>query len=289
MKLKVSITGALLVLTIIVISVGSIGINVVSAYQGAAVACPNKYIHDQWPWDTPDEIEFSTHCCYYIYSYLDEHYDPGPVAIRYGDPIWYTQPPVTAQTYMDGLDYLEANADAATIVSKGHGTPWGYGGIYRKLLCTYGDAARDSIEIYPHTGQQPGQFKCRFNFIWHCGSANTYPYYPPWPPDGPPGLPFAFTHNVGMDKYGDYDNSGSRVFVGWNWVSPQFFNVIPDHAPWQWGQLAVAIFNYMHYDELSLRDTLENLSLDIYGTYFVDSPLYNDLIVWGNMDMTLDF
>jgi hypothetical protein len=225
MRLKAKIIGALLLLIVIVVSVQSIGINTVSAYQGAAVACPNKYIDDQWPWDTPDEIVFSTQCCYYIYLYLDEHYDPGPVAYVYGDPIWNTVPPVTAQTYMDGLDYLIANTDAATTFSKGHCTAWGYGGIYRQLLCTYDDAARDSIEIFPHTGQQPDQFKCRFNFIWHCGTADTYPVSLPWPPDGPPGLPFAFTHNVGMEKYGNYANSGSRVFVGWDYVSPplQFF------------------------------------------------------------------
>lgn len=288
MELK-GTTGALLVLTIIVILAASIGINVASAYQGAAVACPNNYIDDEYPYDTPDEIVFSTQCCYYIYSDLDEHYDPGPVAYRYGDPIWDTQPPVTAHTYMDGLDYLIANADAATIVSKGHCTPWGYCYIYRRLLCTYDDVVRDSIEIYPHTGQQPDQLKCRFNFIWHCGTANTYPYYPPWPPDGPPGMPFAFTHNVGMDKYGNYDNSGSRVFVGWNYVSPHFFNVIPDHASWQWGQLAVAIFHYMHTYGWNLRYTLNYLTNQIYGNDFDQCPLYNDLIVWGNMDMTLDF
>ncbi len=183
MKLKATTIGVLLLLSLLSISaISAIGISPVSAYQGSGVFCPNNYIPDQWPWDTPDEVVFSTQCCYYIYTYLYDHYYGGQNLFVYGDPIWYSVPPVTASTYMDYLDYLEDYSDAVTIFSKGHCTPWGYGGIYRQLLCTYDEVARDSIEIYPHTDQ----FKCRFDFIWHCGTANTYPYWPPFPPDGPP-------------------------------------------------------------------------------------------------------
>lgn len=282
MKLKALTIGSLLLLSILVVSTApSIGISTVSAYQGSGVFCPNNYVPNQWPWDTPDEVIFSTQCCYYINSYLYDHYYPGPNLYVYGDPIWYTVPPVTPSTYMDNLDYLEDYSDAVTIFSKGHGTPWG-DGIHRQLLCTYSPpAARDSIEIFPHTDQ----LKCRFDFIWHCGTANTYPVSPPWPPDGPPGMPFAFTHNVAMTQYG---HSGPCVFVGWNYASPQFYNVIPNEYPWQWGQLAVGIFYYMHeYSYWDLETALNEMSLSIYGTYFDSSPLYNDLIVWGNMDMAL--
>jgi hypothetical protein len=281
MKLKAIIIGALLLLSILSISaVPSIGISLVSAYQGSGVFCPNNYVPDQWPWDTPDEVIFSTQCCYYISTYLTNHYYGGQNLFVYGDPIWYSVPPVTASTYMDYLDYLEDYSDAVTIFSKGHCTPWGYGGMYRQLLCTYDEVARDSIEIYPHTDQ----FKCRFDFIWHCGTANTYPYWPPFPPDGPPGMPFAFTHNIGMTEYG---YSGPCVFVGWDYDSPQFYNVIPDHYPWQWGQLAVGIFYYMHTYYLDLGYTLNYMANQIYGNDFEYTPLYNDLIVWGNMDMAL--
>jgi len=278
--------GVLVLLSIIAASVPlSIGIQTVNAYHGAGVFVPNNYIEDQWPWDTPDEIDFSTTCGWYIYSYLFVHYWNGlgtPVYYKYGDPFDYN-PVVTPNTYMDMLDWLEDHSDKVTIFSKGHCSAWGYGYIYRRLHCTIDYTyARDSIEIYPHTDQ----FKCRFNFIWHCGTTNTYPYWPPFPPDGPPSMPFAFTHNLGMTEYG---HSGPCVFAGWEWVSPQFFNVIPDHYPWQWGQLAVGVFYYMHNNYWSLGVALNYLSNLIYGVSFDSSPLYNDLMVLGNMDMTLNY
>ncbi|MEM2082062.1 MAG: hypothetical protein QW744_07335 [Candidatus Bathyarchaeia archaeon] len=283
MKLKVIATGTLLLLSILVaLLVQCIVIDTVNAYYGAGVFCPNNYISNQWPWDTPDEINFSTTCCWYISAYLFSHYYPGQVYYKYGDP-FDNDPIVTPDTYMDCLDYLEEQYSAVTVFSKGHCSPWGYGGLYRRLHCTInGTYARDSIEIYPHTDQ----FKCRFNFIWHCGTTNSYPYWPPFPPDGPPSMPFAFTHNLGMTEYG---NSGSCVFAGWDYASPQFYTVIPDHYPWQWGQLAVAVFYYMHYNYWSLGYTLNYLSNLIYGVNFNQSPLYNELIVLGNMDMPLNY
>jgi len=127
MKLKATAIGALLLLSLLVIStVQSIGVGTVSAYHGAGIFCPNNYIPDQWPWDTPDEVEFSTTCCWYIYAYLFYHYYPGPVNYTYGDP-FDNDPIVTPNTYMDYLDYLEDNSDAVTVFSKWHCTPWGFG------------------------------------------------------------------------------------------------------------------------------------------------------------------
>jgi len=40
---------------------------------------------------------------------------------------------------------------------------------------------------------------------------------------------------------------------------------------------------------LSLGDTLNGLSWTLYGEGFVDSPLYDNLVVWGNMGMTLNY
>ena len=87
-----------------------------------------------------------------------------------------------------------------------------------------------------------------------------------------------------MTKYG---SSGQYVYIGWNWESYQFEDTIPQNQYWQWAQFATAIFYYMHYNYWDLQYTLNQLSLSIYGTYFSNSPLYNDLIVWGNMGMSL--
>jgi hypothetical protein len=97
-------------------------------------------------------------------------------------------------------------------------------------------------------------------------------------------MPFCFTHNLGMTQYG---NSGPCVFIGWDWTSPQFENTDPQNNYWQWAQIATAIFYYMHYNYWSLSTTLDQLSLSVYGTYIANIRLYNDLVVWGNMDMAL--
>jgi len=97
-------------------------------------------------------------------------------------------------------------------------------------------------------------------------------------------MPYCFTHNNGMSLYG---GSGSHVFLGWSWMSPQFENTIPENYYWQWAQYAVGLYYYMHYYGWNLYTTLNDLSWQIYGTDFFYSPLYADLIVWGNMNMYL--
>jgi hypothetical protein len=265
--------------------VPSIGISTVSANYGSAVFCPNRYIEADPPGDTPNEIALSTYVCYYIAGFLWEHYYPGDSYFMYGMPDGSVSP-VVPQSYTIILDALESSSDKVTVFSKGHCTPWGYNYQHYQLLCTYPEdgAARDSIHIWPGTDQG----KCRFDFIWHCGTARSYPLSPPYTDiDGPIGLPFCFTHNVGMTKYG---NSGSFVYTGWNWESPQFEDTIPENGYYVWADLALSIFYNMHYNSyLSLGDTLNGLSWTLYGEGFVDSPLYDDLIVWGNMGMTLNY
>lgn len=291
MKLKATSIGAILLLSILVISTASsIGVGTVSAYQGSGVFCPNRYIPSYPPGDTPDEIVLSTQACYYIAGYLYEHYYPGLSYFMFGDPLWGQYSPMVPESYSIILDDLEAYSDSVTVFSKGHATPWGStdnywpwdAGDHYQLLCTFEpDAAQDTDEIFYGTDQG----KCRFNFIWHCGTANSYPLvYGLTDSDGYIGMPYCFTHNNGMSLYG---GSGSHVFLGWNWLSPQFENTIPQNNYWQWAQYGVGIYYYMHYYGWNLYTTLNDLSWQIYGTDFFYSPLYNDLIVWGNMNMYL--
>lgn len=281
MKLKATTIGALLLLSVLVIS--AIGVNTVSAYQGSAVFCPNRYIPTYPPGDTENEIVLSTQTCYYIAGFLWEHYYPGDSYFMFGDPLWGQYSPIIPASYTIILDALESSSDKVTVFSKGHCTPWGYNYQHYQLLCTFESdgAARDSIHIWPGTDQG----KCRFDFIWHCGTALSYPLSPPYTDiDGPIGMPFCFTHNVGMTKYG---SSGNYVYAGWIYDSPQFENTIPENGYYIWADFALSIFYYMHYYNWNLRDTLNNLSWWTYGTDFYGSPLYNDLVVWGNMDMSL--
>ncbi|MFW6117222.1 MAG: hypothetical protein ACOC6G_01390 [Thermoproteota archaeon] len=184
-----------------------------------------------------------------------------------------------------GLEALEQYCDDVTVFSKGHCTPWGNGRHYQ-LLCTFStedndEQVKDSWDIWPATDQS----KCDFVFLWHCGTADSYPLAPPYQDQyGYIGMPFCFSHNVAMTKYGD---SGPCVFLGWDWWSPQFANKIPENTYWQYAQFAVGIFYYMHHYGWNLRYTLNHLSNSIYGVDFDLCPLHNDLIVWGNMDFSL--
>lgn len=165
MKLKAATIGALLLLSILVIStVPSIGISTVSANYGSAVFCPNRYIpYPDPPGDTENEIVLSTQACYYIAGYLWEHYyPPGPCYFLFGDPLWGQYSPVVPESYTIILDNLQDGSDAITFFSKGHCSPWGsednywpWGvGDHYQLLCTFEPtAAQDAVHIWPATDQ----------------------------------------------------------------------------------------------------------------------------------------
>jgi hypothetical protein len=287
MNKTLTISVLLLLCLLLVSAFQSIGINFVSAAEyGAGVFCPNNYSPDPFPYgagDTEDELILSQLSLDYINDYLHTLYD-GYVFYYWGDtdPDPPRSPTVTSSTYYNTLNSLQNYNSKVTVVSKGHCVPWGDGNHY-KLLCTVNpDAAYDST-IWDYTGQ----CKTRFNFIWHCGTARSYPvsiYYIIL--YGPKGMPLCFTHNVAMSKYG---GSGPCVFAGWDYQSPQFENKIPENDYWQWAQFAVGVFYYMRYYGWSLGTTLNQLSYWIYGVPFNYCPLYNDLVVWGNMNMVLTY
>ncbi len=278
---------ALLLLCLLSISVSTGMQTVNAATYGSGVFCPNNYKPLPPPngaGDTPYELYFSKLSCQYIRDYLDAIYD-GYCFFYWGDtdPINPpTSPTVTSTTYYNTLDSLENYNSKVTIFSKGHCVPWG-NGVHYKLLCTVDPDAAPDATIFYHTNQA----KCRFDFIWHCGTARSYPVAPPYRDYyGPIGMPLCFTHRVDMTKYG---NSGPAVYLGWNLYSPQFEAEIPQNDDWQWAQFAVGFFYYMRYNGWSVGYTLDYLSLGIYGNFFVNSPLYNELVVWGNMNMDLTY
>jgi hypothetical protein len=262
--------------------------NVNAATYGAGIFCPNNWSPEPPPngaGDTGPELWLSNMSCYYIWSYLKAEYD--------GYCLWFSgdtvppnppsNPTVTSSTYYNTLTLLENTNSKVTVFSKGHCVPWG-NGVHYKLLCTDNPDAATDNNIFLSTNQA----KCRFDFIWHCGTAQSYPVAPPYQDNyGYIGMPLAFTHRVDMTKYG---SSGPCVYVGWNWWSPRFIDPIPQNPNWQWAQFAVGIFYYKHYNGWSLGYTLDTMANWIYGSYdFLSSPLYNDLVVWGNMNMHLSY
>jgi hypothetical protein len=110
-------------------------------------------------------------------------------------------------------------------------------------------------------------------------------YYPYYDADGYIGLPFCFTHNVAMTEYGD---TGPCVYLGWDWLSPQFESLTPQNPNWNYAEFACYFFDLMHAGG-TVTYALNGVSMAIYGTPFPACPDYNSLIVLGNQNMPLTY
>jgi hypothetical protein len=259
-----------------------------AANYGAGVFCPNNWQPAPFPngaGDTLNELNITQQTCQLIYNYLNSYYD-GTCYYYYGslNPNQSPRnPAVTANTYNSTLRTLEQNNNKVAIFSKGHCTPWGNGNHYRLMGTENTEAATDN-DIFLATNLA----KTKFDFIWHCGTTLSYPVaFPYQDAYGYIGLPLAFTHQTSMTKYG---TSGSAVYLGWVYQSPQFENPIPQNTAWQFANFAEKVYWFMHKNPTwSLDYTLNYLSNAIYGTNFQYCPLYNSLVVWGNMNMVLKY
>lgn len=258
---------------------------------GWGVFLPNNVIAGV---DSEHEVYYSTVICNEICWMLYYYYTTYHYSWYYQVACGSQQDPIHPGDYSTALDNLQTNNDKVTFFSKGHCVPWGYSYWHRELLCTLasfnpdnGEEAKDSYDIWPYTGE----FKNRFSFIWHCGTADQYPQGPPYqdPYGLKYGMPFCFTHNMAMDYYG---SSGSYVYLGWISTSPQFDCFIPyqtEGTVW-WFHFAYYFFYSLIYEQyLSVMDALNILSNWIWDEPFNESPYYGHLIVWGNGNMGLSY
>lgn len=287
MKLNTTKKSALLLLSLLILTATSSNL-IASAKAdeyGWAVVNPNNYVSGV---DSVNEAYYTDVICDNIASYLNNYYTTNYHYTWHGS----AGNPIHPSDYSTILQTLQDYCDKVTFFTKGHCTPWGYNGNHRQILCTLSsgnppnsEQAKDSIHIWPHTGY----YENRFSFIWHCGTAEMYPLSSPYQDiDGPIGMPFCFTHNVNMDYYG---SSGSYVYLGWIWTSPQFDCEIPNQywpGYYWWLHFAYYFFQELSYG-YSVMQTLQDLSWAIYGQDFYQSPLNGWLVVWGNGDMTLGY
>ena len=195
--------------------------------------------------------------CYYSY-------DDDATVSRYSSIIW------TLNTYYD----------QSIVFSKGH-RGFDYG-LHITLVDHFGENVIDYSHILVNTSN-----KFRFAFIWHCQTAQYYP----WDPEVdeiPYGMPYCWTHDNSMGTYG---HSGDRVFLGWwpgpyDGSSPQFYTFCVDEL-WNYGHVAY-LFWYHMCEGYSVAQTFEFLAQTVYNQqYFSDTELHDWLMAWGNVDMTL--
>lgn len=239
--------------------------------SGCASFCPSYYVEEM---DPSGELELAETLTEYIAYFLNVQYD---------DSYLFTNDVVTVSYYMGVIDDLDDSYDDVGFFSKGHrgrwpDDPWPHISLYDH----YGDQVRDSEEIYPYSSQ-----KFHFVFLWHCETSELYPSEED--EYGWVGMPYCFTHNNNMAKYGRY--MGYHVFLGWENASPPVIDYVQEQSPWNEWQYAhwAYLFFYNLSEGGSVLDALDYASYEIYSNGFTCTPLYYDkLVVWGCMDIDLD-
>lgn len=228
---------SLTITTIFLVAVLSItqlyAIGAVQAFNAVTIYCPNKWVDGI---DYSNEREYSSAICNAISNLF--YWYGNNYAIR----ITRHNTDVTASAYSNDAQYAQTYAYQVAVFSKGHCTPWDPGQYHRQLLVIDGNNARDSQHIYPYTSQG----KHRFVFLWHCGTAMSYPSQ--YDQYGWQGMPYCWTRNNNMAIQGYTSGSGSHVFIGFHYWSHQFLDPT-NYGGFNYGDYCWYIFwNLLYYD-----------------------------------------
>ena len=281
--------------------------NFVSAYHvGAANFLPNVAYYPPAGFDTAYELSLSIATAQYITSELSKWYNPWP-----NHCYDYYESDCTVNNYKLILNALDLYDDEVVIFSKGHRTIQKVNGENHYGLIAWNGQYLLDYNIHTYTSS-----KNVVTFIWHCQTAQHYNGNGQVPLDNnnvPYGLPYCFTHNANMQKYGF---SGTQVYLGWEdnsrnytiyWTNgtishtglgqPAPYNTTYIGSPqYEWlinpdYKYAQVAGNYWYYMQqgCTTNQALNKLSNDIYGTRFDDTELKNWLIVYGNMNVGLPY
>ena len=278
-----------LMLNLIVLSVPQIiSANIASASVGAANFLPNYFIPGT---DTLDETTLSLAVAQYVTTTLANYNSPYGCYYSYEDTC-------TWSSYCSILSTLKNSYDEAIVFTKGHrGIPCAN---HISLLDHNGVALPDDAgysndtDIFYRTSSDN-----IVTFVWHCETALNYVYGTiPSDANGYYGMPYCWTHNQYLGKYGI---SGSQVFLGWtNEVpnstenpdyeqplggSPQYeYEIVPN--TYNYANVAGSFWYYMCNGD-TVIEALDNLCDDIFNDEFDDTYLNDWLVVWGNKFLEL--
>ncbi len=294
MKKKSIIISILLICSMLLSFTPMIFGNYATATTGAANFLPNTFISGL---DTLNETAISTSTANYITSLLNGRY-PNRV---------FPDINTTIQSFNSKLSMVQSNYDQVAVFSKGHRGVPAPGHI---SLADYSNYVGNQITDYNHIFPLTSSSKNVVTFIWHCETA--YPYNTNgvnWDSLGAAGMPYAWTHNSGMNKYG---TTGSQVYLGWTsrtYVKVYDYNIkdytnatvmggyLIGSPQYEWGinpqcnyaNVAGAFWYYMSQG-YSVKDSLNEMSKAVYNNpniAFTSTDLNNWLIVWGNWNMGL--
>ncbi|MDR2202824.1 MAG: hypothetical protein LBE76_00665 [Nitrososphaerota archaeon] len=174
-----------------------------AASVGAANFLPNVSYTDYF--DTAYESTLSLQTAQYITNELDKLYGASP------NQNYYKYESTCKNTdYTNTLNTIKNNYDKAVVFSKGHRVVLNVNGYTRYGLIPWpGNTSYLDYQIYGSTSTDN-----IVTFIWHCQTAMNYNgngVIPRYPDTTHYGLPYCFTHNANMQRYG---NSGNQVYLG---------------------------------------------------------------------------
>jgi hypothetical protein len=274
----------LLLLSLLLVSTPLLLSQPTAKASNAAVLYAPNYWSDAA--DYGNELEYTSQCVNTIMNLFTTY------GTNYGWRYNCQNSAATASAYVSNTQYAETNFNNVAVFSKGHEVPFGgdyhppTGGDHYKILAYNAQPVRDSYEIYPYT-----QGKAHFVWIWHCGSAMSYP---PWlDGDGYTGMPYAWTRDSTMALSGYSSNSGTRVYIGFANYSHQFLDPT-GYAGHDYGYFVVRVFTYLLQYHYSMSTSLDRASQDAfnqpsytgtplyYGQYIGNPSLLSFMVVYGN-------
>jgi hypothetical protein len=207
----------LLLISVLIVSVSAAATHIqgVKAENAAIIFNPNYTISGVDPSQEPAYTDSVANMIAYYFNTYGQNY---------GYVSTCEDQYATKQQYMNDLSSLSSSYYNLVVYSKGHEWNWtminGNTGNFELIPNDYGTngAVQDSNNVYPYTTTAD-----RFVFLWHCGTAMSYPSTDG--SSGWEGMAYDFTHDNSMHTSGlTNPDTGSDVFMGFIWYSPEYYN-----------------------------------------------------------------
>ena len=181
--------------------------------------------------------------------------------------------------YISSLSYAQNNYYNSVVYSKGHEWTWGGDLNHYEIVANnyvqQGDqnGVRDSQNVYSNTGASD-----RFVFLWHCGTAMSYPSWQTSDGLGWAGMPYDFTHDNSMSLNGYTSaDTGYSVFNGFWQASPEY-KTPTSYGSYDYGSFVTVFYQYLLQYHYSVNAALNAASATTLGnSYFGNTPLYQGI------------
>jgi hypothetical protein len=264
-------TLSLMLISLLIVTVAAVtSLQAVRGSNAALMFTPNYHVNNV---DQPGEETYSNSVANMITYYFENY------GSNYGFIYNCEDSSATQSQYESSLNYAQSKYYNTVVYSKGHEWTWGGDLNHYELVANnyiqQGDqnGVRDSQNVYPNTGSSD-----RFVFLWHCGTAMSYPSWQSTDGLGWTGMPYDFTHDNSMsfNGYASPDN-GVYVFNGFWQASPEYQD-LTNYGTNNYGSFVTIFYQYLLQYHFSVNAALNAASASTLGySYFGNAPLYTGI------------